>query len=196
MFFCGYYSVGKAQNTTFDTQTANMGTNKFILWQTSATQGHSITNIDVPSSNRTDLRIRTHNSGSVADMVTFTTHGQVGIGTNLLNVMPASGFRLYVREGIRTERVLVDVAGVNNWADFVFSPTYRLRPLQEVEAFIKKKQHLPDVPSASEIAHKGLDLAEMQKIQMQKIEELTLYLIELKKENEELKHRIQTLEKK
>ncbi|TAG00241.1 MAG: hypothetical protein EAZ44_09605 [Cytophagia bacterium] len=118
----------------------------------------------------------------------ITTNGKVGIGVDF-NRRNANwtGYRLYVREGIRTEKVRIDVANDFNWADFVFEKNYKLKSLKEVEQFIIKNKHLPDVPSAQTIQKEGIDIAEMQKIQMQKIEELTLYLIELKKENEEIK---------
>src|ERR1044072_1234494 len=73
------------------------------------------------------------------------------------------------------------------WADFVFQPEYKLPTLAEVEGYIKVNRHLPDVPSAEEVEKDGLDLGEMNKRLLQKVEELTLYLIELKKENDEMK---------
>ncbi len=118
--------------------------------------------------------------------------GAVGIGTGVGVEYSNADYRLYVLKGIRTEKVRVDYA--SNWADYVFAPNYKLRPLSEVEAFIQKNQHLPDVPSAKEIHEKGIDLGEMHKIQMQKIEELTLYLLEMKKENDSLKKRLEALE--
>lgn len=78
----------------------------------------------------------------------------------------------------------------DGWCDYVFEKEYKLMPLKEVESFIKENKHLPDVPSANEVASDYVDVFEMQKIQMKKIEELTLYMIELKKENEELKSQI------
>ena len=66
-------------------------------------------------------------------------------------------------------------------ADFVFDSSYQLRDLQEVEAFIKKNKHLPEIPSAKEMESNGVNLAEMNKLLLQKIEELTLYSIEQEK---------------
>ena len=80
----------------------------------------------------------------------------------------------------------------NVWADFVFADDFKLRPLAEVATFIGKNKHLPDVPSQSEITANGLDLGEMQKIHMQKIEELTLYVLEQEKRAIEQEKRIQT----
>jgi hypothetical protein len=67
------------------------------------------------------------------------------------------------------------------WPDYVFEKDYKLMPLSEVEKFIKENKHLPEVPSASEVHVDGINLAEMNKILMQKIEELTLHLIEQNK---------------
>ncbi|MBL4708081.1 MAG: hypothetical protein JKY48_06540 [Flavobacteriales bacterium] len=91
-------------------------------------------------------------------------------------------FKLFVRKGIRTERVKVDVAsGV--WADYVFEKNYELKPLEEVEKFIVKNKHLPDVPSTKEMEKNGLDVAQTDALLLQKIEELTLYVIQLEKES-------------
>jgi len=74
-------------------------------------------------------------------------------------------------------------------ADFVFEDDYELRPLEEVESFINDNGHLPDIPSAAEMEKDGVGLAEMNKLLLQKIEELTLYVIELKKEIKEIKEK-------
>ena len=98
-----------------------------------------------------------------------------------------NGYRLYVNGGILTTKVKVANYCSSSWADYVFASDYKLKPLSEVEAFIKENKHLPNVPSAIEIEKDGLDLADMQSKQMEKIEELTLYLIEMRKEIDLLK---------
>jgi hypothetical protein len=70
------------------------------------------------------------------------------------------------------------------WSDFVFDKGYKLRPLKEVESFIKTNGHLPEIPSAKEVAKEGIDLGAMDAKLLQKVEELTLYMIELKQELE------------
>ena len=110
--------------------------------------------------------------------------GKVRIG-NMANL--PSGYKLFVEEGILTEKVKVAVLNSPAWADYVFANDYNLKPLSEVEAFIKENKHLPNVPSADELVKDGLDLGKMQATQMEKIEELTLYIIEMKKEIEVLK---------
>jgi hypothetical protein len=113
--------------------------------------------------------------------------GKVRIG-NMANL--PSGYKLFVEEGILTEKVKVAVVNSGAWADYVFAADYNLKPLSEVEAFIKENKHLPNVPSADELVKDGLDLGKMQATQMEKIEELTLYIIEMKKEIEMLKNQI------
>ncbi len=67
------------------------------------------------------------------------------------------------------------------WADYVFAKDYELKPLDEVEEYIKENNHLPNIPSAKEVVEEGINLGEMQVKMMEKIEELTLYIIELEK---------------
>ena len=89
-----------------------------------------------------------------------------------------------------TEKVKVALRSTANWADYVFADTYKLMPLQEVEKFVSKNKHLPGVDSASQLVKNGIDIAEMQSKQMEKIEELTLYAIDqnkaIEKQNKEI----------
>jgi hypothetical protein len=82
------------------------------------------------------------------------------------------------------------------WGDYVFEPTYKLPKLDTVEAYVKREKHLPGIPSAKEIQEGGLDLATIARENTKKIEELFLYVIELKKENDLLKEKVATLEAK
>lgn len=84
---------------------------------------------------------------------------------------------------------------VNNVADYVFDDDYNLRPLAEVEQFVKENKHLPGIPKGADLKREGMNVAEMNNLILEKIEELTLYLIELKKENEELKLKVESLTK-
>ena len=83
------------------------------------------------------------------------------------------------------KRIVVQTAG---WADYVFAPEFELKPLKSVEEFIKVNKHLPDMPSAEQVTNSGIDMAEMQKMQQAKIEELTLYIIQLQNRLEALEN--------
>ncbi len=70
---------------------------------------------------------------------------------------------------------------------WILKRTYKLQSLFEIEDFVKKNRHLPNIPSSTDVIKNGIELGDMQVKLLQKIEELTLHLIELKKENEEIK---------
>ena len=117
--------------------------------------------------------------------------GYVGIGTTTPQA------KLDVAGTIRATEIKVEANGQT--ADFVFDSSYQLRDLQEVEAFIRENKHLPEIPRAKEMEANGVNLAEMNKLLLQKIEELTLYAIELEnkvqKEKDERKMMRSDMEK-
>jgi hypothetical protein len=110
----------------------------------------------------------------------------VAIGTSLTCGLP-SGYKLAVKGKVICEEVEVKLENNNCWADYVFDSTYNLMSLKEVEQFVIKNKHLPNIPSSSQLVEKGMNVNEMLKLQMEKIEELTLYMIQIKKENDELR---------
>ena len=79
------------------------------------------------------------------------------------------------------------------WADFVFDKEYKLRSLEEVKAHIDEYKHLPDIPTEAEVKENGVSLGEMQAKLLQKIEELTLYVIKQDEKNKALEKEIQSL---
>lgn len=83
-----------------------------------------------------------------------------------------------------------DVVTVGSWPDYVFDPSYKLKSLEEVESFIKENKHLPNIPAASVIEKEGYGMADMQKKMIEKIEELTLHLIEANKQIKELQQKV------
>ena len=98
---------------------------------------------------------------------------------------PDNTYKLAVNSGILCEelKVMADVPS----SDYVFEPSYKLKPLSEVESYVTENKHLPDVPSAKEFKENGYKVGEMDNLLLQKIEELTLYIIDLQKQIEELK---------
>ncbi|MDR2204692.1 MAG: hypothetical protein LBE36_00795 [Flavobacteriaceae bacterium] len=99
-------------------------------------------------------------------------------------------YRLFVKDGIRTEKVKVDIAQDNGWADYVFDEDYQLTDLKTLETYIKENKHLPEVPTTEEAIQNGIELKEMNILLLKKVEELTLHLIEQNKRIEELESKI------
>ena len=109
----------------------------------------------------------------------------LGIGTsNFIDGIDI--YKLAVKGAIRAERVRV----YTTWADFVFDKNYNLPTLEEVEKHIQINGHLKDIPSAKDVELNGIELGEMNKLLLQKVEELTLYMIEMKKEISVLRSQI------
>jgi hypothetical protein len=132
-------------------------------------EGPSTWNMDVYGSN---LRFFRYNAaGQPAVLMELSENGPVQIYGNLR------------------------VHGQVTWPDRVFKKGYRLRSLEEVETFVGQNNHLPDIPSEQEVEEQGVTVMDMFAKQLQKIEELTLYMIELKKENKRLQKRVAALEK-
>jgi hypothetical protein len=146
------------------------------------------------------------NSGGnvyIGDLANFNSSHRLGVDGNAVvtgavrigtTVTPA-GYKLAVDGKMICTEVMVRL--VANWPDYVFGKNYTLPVLNDVESFIQKNNRLPGIPSAAQIEKEGLSLGEMQKMQMQKIEELTLYIIDInkqlqqvKKENEKLKSNV------
>ncbi len=130
---------------------------------------------------------------------TLKLNGKVGIGGTALTyfgnfpitsgaVNNVANYNLFVKGGILTEEIRVSIA--TTWADYVFSKDYKMPSLPELEKQIQVKGHLPNMPSAQEVAANGIELGEMAKMQQEKIEELTLYIIQINKELQELKAKI------
>lgn len=107
-----------------------------------------------------------------------TSNGKIYLGSTAVYPNATGNYRLFVEGGILTEKVKVALRSSANWADYVFANDYKLMPLNEVEAFVKTNKHLPGIDSAEQLTKDGIDVAQMQSKQMEKIEELTLYIID------------------
>lgn len=125
------------------------------------------------------------------NMLSFSAHsynfclGNVGIGTT------NPQYRLDVAGKIRAKELIIETTG----ADFVFADNYKLRPLSEVKAFIEENKHLPEIKSAQEMQQNGVGVNELQTQLLQKIEELTLYLIQQEQTIQELRQKVEQLQK-
>lgn len=130
----------------------------------------------------------THDSRKTTELFSVLPDGNVGIGTSVPNA------KLAVNGTIKTKEVNVTTTSTE-WPDNVFEKDYSLISPLELEKYISQNKHLPEVPSAAEVSKNGVNLGQMQSLLLKKIEELTLYLIEIKKENTELKNKVNNLEK-
>lgn len=114
------------------------------------------------------------------------TLGNVGIG------ITSPSYKLDVAGTIRAQELIVETTG----ADFVFAEDYNLRPLSEVKAFITENKHLPEIKSAQEMQENGVSVSELQTQLLQKIEELTLYILQQEEKIKQQELRINALETK
>ena len=108
------------------------------------------------------------------DYFNILTNGNIGIGT----ITPRE--KLSVNGNIRAREIKVEAT---NWPDYVFADGYNVGKLEELQSYIKVNKHLPEIPAAKEAQANGVALGEMNKLLLKKIEELTLYVIALKKES-------------
>jgi hypothetical protein len=113
-----------------------------------------------------------------ADEVIFNT-------ANIVGTLTADDLK--VTGLLCAKEVRVKLSGAPCWPDYVFSNNYNLMPLNELEQFVTENHHLPNVPSTAEVEANGVNVGEMNAILLQKVEELTLYIIDLQKQINELK---------
>jgi hypothetical protein len=132
--------------------------------------------------------------------IRITSQGNVGIGIPLTN--NPNNYKLAVNGTIGAKAIKIEISSAT-WSDYVFNKEYKLRTLPELEAFVKANNHLPNVPSALEVEKDGIDIATMDAKLLEKIEELSLYIIEQNKQIteqnkqvEEQSKRIEKLEQK
>lgn len=105
-------------------------------------------------------------------------------GLHIGRVENVSGYDLAVAGKMISEEVVVKLE--SEWPDYVFAPDYNLTDLSEIESYIKENQHLPGIPSAQEVEENGVVLGEMNALLLEKVEELTLHIIQLEKRIKEL----------
>lgn len=124
------------------------------------------------------------NTASKGNIIMATGGGSVGIGT-----ITTGTNKLAVEGTIAARRV--KVTQNNPWPDYVFGEDYPLTPLSETEKYVKANKHLPDMPSAKEVEENGVDLGEMNRKLLEKMEEMTLHMIQMQKKIDALESRMQ-----
>lgn len=142
-------------------------------------------NIGFVQTNGDDFRLGTNSLNSLGKFVVRTNStdrlfidasGNVSIGTETA----APGYMLRIGGKMVCEELKVQLQA--SWPDYVFSENHKLRGLIELDEFTQKNKHLPNIPSAPEVRMNGIEVGDMQRRMMEKTEELTLYVISLKKE--------------
>ena len=170
---------GYTQNLTANNLTVQNGSNQ---WLVTASNNGNVFYI-VP---RIGGNLQWNSCPYILNNGDFISQRRIGIGTRNL-----SGYHLAVNGIIRAKEIRVNTG----WADFVFEDDYALPTLNEVEAHIAQYKHLPDIPSAAEVEAEGVELGVISSKLLQKIEELTLYVIAQEKRIEALEAENQFLQK-
>lgn len=179
-FFSGHTYIGGD-----DEALTISGTNPYIQFKDGSTEKAYV------RASGSDLLLAT-NSGNASGKVVLRTNGvgrlwidaagNVSIGSS---GKVASGYMLSVVGKVMAEEVRVELNGT--WPDYVFAKDYKLMPLQTLKKYVIENNHLPDVPAA-EAMKDGIEVGKMNKMLMQKVEELTLYVIQLNEELQQLKN--------
>lgn len=148
----------------------------------------SLTEGDAGANASGNLTFATAKNNSPVERMRLTSTGNLLVGqTGQVNPV----YKLDVAGSVRANEVVVNTNG----ADFVFEKNYRLRNLKELDCFIKRNHHLPEIPSAGEMEARGVGIGELNKRLLQKVEELTLYLIKKDKQLRLQDKRIKALER-
>jgi len=168
----------------------------YIGHSTRTTHGFYWKYVGTRSGNLNDLELWSQNM-SGDDKLIYQVHqnGNLKFGQKIGIACEGgtNGYNLAVKGTIGCGEVIVE--DVKGWADFVFEPDYNLMSLSELDNFIQENKHLPEIPTTEEVEENGISVGEMNAKLLQKIEELSLYVIELQKQNEQQNKEIEILKK-
>jgi hypothetical protein len=180
---------------------SNDGASLF-LWHKENTYYYKNGSVDLCSYGTTGHSVRFVNynpqTSTWVDNIVIYKNGKMVIGTPTMfgsdGTTTPGDYLLYVSTGILTEKIKVAYKNTSNWADYVFRKNYVLMPLPTLKAYIDSASHLPGIPSAEEVVKNGSDLGQMNAKLLEKVEELTLYMIHLNEEIEKQKVQIAQLQ--
>jgi hypothetical protein len=134
--------------------------------------------------------IQARNNGVVSRLVLQNGGGALQIGS----AVTPQGYAVSINGKVICEELKIQ--GSSNWPDYVFANDYSLQSFDDLRRFIKANKHLPNIPTAAAIEKNGIEVGDMQKRLMEKIEELTLYVLQLEEQNRTIQKQIETLKKK
>lgn len=159
---------------------------QFSGWTNSTGENLKVINymsngIAVNQTTLTDIQDFVANMTETHNVQQMNVFGNLNVGTDV----ETPGYSFQVKGKIRSQEIKVEAG--DTWPDYVFEPSYEKLSLTELESFIKTNKHLPEIPSAKAVQKDGVELGDMNTKLLRKIEELTLYVIELKHEMENLK---------
>ncbi len=176
--------TNSSSNVSMQMESVN-GKNTFIAFKEQNTSGQAVWKGGVSwNSVKNAVLLDSYDGGNI--VLRNNSGGNVGIGEeNPTEKLEVNGNTL-IQGDLEAMKVKVTATPGQGWPDYVFEPEFKLRPLSEVEAFVKDNKHLPEVPSAKEVEAKGIDLGNMDATLLKKVEELTLYMIEMNKKIEKL----------
>ncbi len=137
--------------------------------------------------NGSSINWKHYEDGNYVSKMSLSNSGALGIGTTSTGT-----HKLAVAGSIGARKVVVEP---DAWSDFVFENDYDLQSLDEIESFVTENKHLPGIPSKAEVTEDGINLGEMDAKLLQKIEELTLYIIQMNKDMKKMKAKNEQLEK-
>ena len=182
---CGSYGSLLVKTTTGHLEFGPMDSG-YIRFKTNMSGYHFDKTITLGNGTLSSATKMTFKTNYTSNCMTLATNGNVGIGTT------SPSYKLDVAGTIRANEIIVNTTG----ADFVFAEDYKLRPLSEVKAFIQENKHLPEIKSAQEMQENGVGINELQTQLLQKIEELTLYILQQEEKIQQQELRIKALETK